>query len=104
MALRLKKNDKVVVLTGKDKGKTGKILRFSAGRERVVVEGVNIVKKHMRKRSENSPSGILEIPAPLHISNVALFCPNCRKGVRVGIKVLEGRTKIRVCKKCGSQL
>ena len=104
MALKLKKNDKVAVLAGKDKGKTGKILRFSHSRMRVVVEGVNIAKKHMRKRSESSPSGILEIPAPVHISNVALFCPNCRKGVRAEIKVLEGKTKIRVCKKCGSQL
>ncbi len=104
MALKLKKNDKVIVLSGKDRGKIGKILRFSDNKSRVVIEGVNIVKKHMKKRSENSPSGIQEIPAPLHISNVALFCPLCKKAVRVGVKVLENKDKIRICKKCGGQL
>jgi large subunit ribosomal protein L24 len=100
MSLRIKKGDKVTVLSGKDRSKTGKVLKFSPEKERIVIEGVNLVKKHIRRRSESEPGGIKEIPAPIHISNVALYCPNCNRGVRFGVKVSDDKTKTRICKRC----
>jgi len=100
MALAIKKGDKVEVLTGKDKGKTGKILEILSGKTRVVVESINMVKKHMRRRSDSEPGGIKEIPLSLHISNVALVCPHCEKGTRLNIKVMSDKTKTRNCSKC----
>jgi len=100
MSLRIKRGDKVVILAGKDKGKTGKVLKVFPKEMRAIVEGVNLVKKHIRRRGENEPGGIKEIPAPLHISNLALFCSNCNRGVRFGIRILEDKSKIRVCKRC----
>ncbi|MBN2120101.1 MAG: 50S ribosomal protein L24 [Candidatus Omnitrophica bacterium] len=104
MSLKIKKGDSVIVNKGKDKGKTGKVLKVILSNSRLIVEGVNIAKKHMRKRSEQQPSGILETPQPLHISNVSLFCSTCKKGVRFSVKVLEDKTKIRLCKKCQNTL
>ncbi len=104
MSLRVKKGDLVVVRKGKDKGKTGKILRVFPERNRALVEGVNLVKKHLRRRGENQPSGIVEIPAPISISNLSLWCNNCKRGVRFSVKILEDKSKLRLCKKCGSVL
>ena len=98
MGAGIKKGDKVQVITGRDKGKTGKVLKFAAGR--VVVEGVNLVKKHLRRRSEGDPGGVKEIPASLNASNVALYCGKCGKGVRFGVKVMKDKTKVRVCARC----
>jgi large subunit ribosomal protein L24 len=100
MSLRIKKGDKVIVTAGKNKGKSGKVLKVSAASARIVVEGLNLVKKHIRRRSENEPGGVKEVPAPIHISNVALFCANCNKGVRFGVKQAKDKSKTRVCKKC----
>lgn len=100
----IKKNDIVMVLRGKDAGKTGRVLKSFPRENRALVEGVNLVKKHMRKRSENEPAGIISIPAPLYLSKLALYCPSCKKGVRVGIKVLKDKSKLRICKKCQSTL
>lgn len=100
MSLGIKKNDKVIVLAGKDKGKTGKVIRVDRENSRIVVEGINLVKKHLRQRRENEPGGIKEVPSPLHISNVALYCSRCGRGVRFSSKILPDKTKIRVCKKC----
>lgn len=102
--LRVRKGDKVVVRAGKDKGKTGKILKVLTAKNRAVVEGVNIVKKNMRRRSEAEPGGIKEVPASLHISNLNIFCPHCNRGVRFTVKQLEDKTKIRVCKRCKKEL
>ncbi len=99
MSLRIKRGDKVVVLSGKDKEKSGRILKVLP-KDRVIVEGVNLVKKHMKKRSEGDAGGIKSIPSSLHISSVALLCPNCNKGVRFEVKVLEDKSKVRICKKC----
>ena len=101
---KIKKNDKVIVLSGKDKGKTGKVLRFNAATNRAVVEGINIHKKHLRKRSEDTPSGIVEVPGTIHISNIALFCPNCKKGTRVSLSISADKSKVRNCKKCNNIL
>ncbi|MFN4197109.1 MAG: 50S ribosomal protein L24 [Caldimicrobium sp.] len=96
----IKKNDMVVVIAGKDKGKMGKVLQVFPRKGRAVVEGVNIVKKHM-KPTPYSSGGIIEKPAPIHVSNLMLYCAKCKKGVKVARKFLEDGTKARVCKKCG---
>ncbi len=100
MSLKIKKGDKIIVIAGKDKGKTGKVLKFNRIKERLIAEGINIVKKHARRRSESEQGGIKEIPAQIHASNVKLFCSNCNKGVRFGIKISDDKTKARICKKC----
>jgi large subunit ribosomal protein L24 len=98
--LRVRKGDTVMVITGKDNNKTGKILRVFSKKDSVVVEGLNIVKKHTRARG-NQPGGIEEKEAPIHISNVMLYCPKCTKPVRVKKTVLENGDKARLCVKCG---
>ncbi len=98
--LRVRKGDTVMVITGKDNNKTGKILRVFSKKDSVVVEGLNIVKKHTRARG-NQPGGIEEKEAPIHISNVMLYCPKCTKPVRVKKAVLENGDKARLCVKCG---
>jgi len=100
MSLKIKKGDKVIVIAGKDKGKSGKVVKSFPKNLRVVVEGVNLVKKHLRRRSESEPGGIREVPRPLSISNVAILCSNCNKGVRTGIKIAKDKSKTRICKKC----
>jgi large subunit ribosomal protein L24 len=98
--LRIKKGDTVMVITGKDNNKTGKILRIFSKKERVVIEGLNLIKKHTRARG-NQPGGIEEKEAAVHISNVMLFCPKCSKPVRIKKAILENGEKVRVCVKCG---
>lgn len=96
----LRVNDKVEVITGKDKGRVGKIIRIDHENDRVFVERINLIKKH-KKASEASQSGqILEIEAGLQISNVMLVCPECSETARVGRRFLEDGTKVRICKKC----
>lgn len=98
--LRIKKGDTVMVVSGKDNKKTGKILRIYSKNDRVLVEGLNIIKKHVRSRG-NAPGGIEEREAPIHVSNVMLFCSKCNKPVRVRRTLLENGEKIRTCAKCG---
>jgi large subunit ribosomal protein L24 len=98
--LRIKKGDTVMVITGKDNNKTGRILRIFSKKERVVIEGLNLIKKHTRARG-NQPGGIEEKEAPVHISNVMLYCPKCSKPVRIKKAILENGEKVRVCVKCG---
>jgi large subunit ribosomal protein L24 len=95
----VRKNDLVMVTTGKDKGKTGKVLRINKKKERLVVEKVNMVKKHV-KPSQKTKGGIMEKEGLIHISNVMIYCEKCSKPVRVGSKLLEDGKKIRFCKKC----
>ncbi len=101
MTLRIKKNDTVQVLLGKDRGKTGKVLRVFPEKERVIVEGINLVKRHTRPNPKNQQGGIVAREAPFHISRVNLFCSRCQKGVRFGVRLLEDGSKIRFCRKCG---
>ncbi len=103
MTTKLKKNDKVRVIAGKDKGREGTIISFVPEKNSVIVEGVRIVKKHV-KASSTSKGGIIEKEAPIHISNVMLICPHCNKPTRVGIKFLESGEKVRYCKKCGETI
>ncbi len=103
--LRIKRGDTVVVVAGKDKGKTGKVLRVLPKRNRVIVEKINFVKKSVRPNPQKGvQGGIVEREAPIHISNVMYYCSNCGQGVRVGFKLLEDGTKVRYCKKCGTTL
>ncbi|UCC95437.1 MAG: 50S ribosomal protein L24 [Candidatus Omnitrophota bacterium] len=104
MSMRIRKGDKVQVIAGKDKGKAGKVLKVLVSGNRVIVEGIALVKKHLRKRSESEPGGIKEIPSSVHISNVALLCPRCERGRRFGIKILKDKSKIRECTKCHQPL
>jgi large subunit ribosomal protein L24 len=95
----VKKNDLVMVTTGKDKGKTGKVLRIVKKKDRLIVEKINMIKRHV-KPSQKSKGGIMERENPIHLSNVMIYCEKCAKPVRVGKKVLEDGKKIRFCRKC----
>ena len=99
---KLKKEDTVQIITGKDKGKRGRILKIFRDTDRVVVEGVNLVKKAKKRRNQQDRGGILEVEAALHYSNVAIVCKKCGP-TRVGYKI-EGENKTRICKKCGEAL
>ena len=101
MSLNIKRNDIVMVIAGKDKGKTGKVLKVIPDENRVVVEHINIVKKHKKAKSQTQPGGIMNIEAPLNRSNVMLYCSRCQKGVRFGTKMSKENKKVRFCKKCG---
>jgi large subunit ribosomal protein L24 len=100
---RIKKGDKVMVITGKDRDKAGKVKSVDLKKNRVVVEKLNMVKRHTRP-GMNTGGGILEKEAPMHISNVMLFCDKCDRPVRVGYKVLADRSKLRICRRCNEQL
>jgi len=104
MVFTVKKNDKVKVITGKDKGRTGKVLHVDKKKKRVVVEGLNIVKKAKRPDQQNQKGGIVELEASIHISNVMVVCPKCGKAVRVKKKKLEDGKKVRICANCGEFL
>ncbi len=102
--MRLKKNDKVMVIAGKDKGKVGKVLRTFPEKNRLIVEKVNYIKRHTRPGGKASKGGIIEKEAPLHASNVMLICGKCTDPVRVGFQRQADGKKVRVCKKCGEIL
>lgn len=98
--VHVKNGDMVMVIAGKEKGKTGKVSHVLPGKGRVLVEGLNVVKRHTRPNRTNSSGGILEKEAPLSVSNVMVFCKSCNKASRVGNKTLDDGAKVRFCKKC----
>jgi len=98
--IHLKKDDKVKVITGKDKGKIGKVLKVDRKKGRVLIENINIVKRHTRPNAQNRQGGIVESEAPVHWSNVMLMCNKCLEQVRVKVKILDDGKKKRVCRKC----
>ena len=98
--LHVKKDDVVMVIAGKEKGKTGKVLRVFPGKERVLVENLNVVKRHTRATQANASGGIIEKEAPLNISNVMVICGACNKPTKTGIRTSDGGTRARFCKKC----
>lgn len=102
--VHVRKGDTVLVIRGKDVGKKGKVLRVLPAEGRVIVEGVNIVKRHTRPTREIPQGGIIEKEAPIHSSNVMLFCNKCNKPTRVGKRILENGKKERICKKCEESL
>jgi large subunit ribosomal protein L24 len=97
--MHIKKNDTVKVIAGREKGKTGKVLGVTKDKNRVLIEKINLMKKHQRPDAKGK-GGIVEKEAPLHVSNVMLVCSKCNTGVRVGNKTLEDGKKVRVCNKC----
>jgi len=98
---KIKRDDTVIVISGKDKGKKSKVLRVIPKDKKVIVDNVNVVKKHQRPTQKMREGGIIEQPSPIDISNVMLVCPNCDQKTRVGFKFLEDGSKVRYCKKCG---
>lgn len=101
--MKIKKNDQVKMLAGKDSGKTGKVGSVFPNENKIIVEGLNLVKKHMRPRREGEKGQRVEVPRKIQISNVALICPKCGKTTRVGFKI-AGENKARICKKCNSEI
>ena len=95
----VKKNDLVMVTAGKDKGKTGKVLRIVTKKDRLIVEKINMIKRHV-KPSQKAKGGIMERESPIHVSNVMIYCEKCAKPVKVGNRILEDGKKIRFCRKC----
>jgi len=102
--MKIKKGDKVRVLAGKDRGKEGEVMFAFPAKNTVIVEGVNLVKKHQRPQGENQPGGIIDKDMPMHVSNVAVISPKDGKPTRVGYKILADGTKVRVCKRTGAEL
>jgi large subunit ribosomal protein L24 len=99
-SFHIKKNDIVKVVAGKDKGKSGKVLRVVYKKDRAIVEKLNMIKRHMKPSQQNRQGGILEKEAPVHISNLMLICAKCTDPTRVGYRILEDNKKVRFCKKC----
>jgi len=101
MKANLKKDDTVLVIAGKERGKTGKVVRVMRERDKVVIERINMIKRHRKPTGPQNPGGIVEKEAPLDVSNVMLLCRACEKPVRVGRKRLEGGSHVRMCRNCG---
>jgi len=99
--MKIRRDDTVLVIAGKDKGKTGKVRQSFPTEGRVIVDGVNIVKRHMKPQGTTRQAGIIEREAPIRISNVMLICTKCSHPIRIGFRPLEDGTKARVCRRCG---
>lgn len=106
--MKIKKGDQVLIITGKDRGRKGKVIKSLPKEEKIVVEGLNIIKKHTKPKKQGEKGQVIEIAAPLLVSNVKLICPKCGKTTRIGYKkVLDPKSKeskVRICKKCGQEL
>ncbi|MFA5737052.1 MAG: 50S ribosomal protein L24 [Candidatus Paceibacterota bacterium] len=101
--MKLKKNDNVIIIAGKDKGKKGKVARVFSDQNKLIVEGVNLRKKRQRPRKQGEKGQVIEMAHPINMSNVQLFCSSCGKGVRLGAKV-DGKKKNRICRGCGKEI
>jgi large subunit ribosomal protein L24 len=97
----IKKNDKVVILSGKEQGKIGNVLKVDSEKGRAIVEKINVVKRHSKPSAANAQGGIIEKEAPIHISNLMIICNKCAEPTRIGKRILDDGSKVRVCKKCG---
>jgi len=98
--MKIRKNDTVIVTAGKDRGKQGKVRRAFPNEDRVVVEGLNMIKRHSRARRATRQAGIIELEAPIHVSNVMLLCDKCGKPTRVGFRFLADGKRVRICNSC----
>ncbi|MCD6283876.1 50S ribosomal protein L24 [bacterium] len=101
--MKIKKGDTVLIITGKYKGRKGKVIQVHPKLGRITVEGINLAKKHQKPKREGEKGQIVEIPKPIDVSNAKLICPKCRKATRVGYRVVEG-IKYRICKKCNQEI
>lgn len=102
--MRIKKDDTVMVISGKDKGKKGKVMVAMPAEQRVIVQGANIVTRHKKPRGQADPGGIVKKEAPIHVSNVKLVCSKCGQPTRISMNVAEDGSKTRICKKCGASI
>lgn len=98
--MNIKKGDKVKILSGKDKGKTGKVLQIFNKKNKISVEGANLLFKNMRPKKQGEKGQKIQFPAALPVGNVVLVCPRCSKNTRISFKILENKKKVRICKKC----
>lgn len=98
--MKIRRNDTVIVIAGKDKGKKGKVRHVFLKKDKLVVEGVNMIKRHSRTSGKTRQAGIIELEAPLHISNVLLLCDKCGKATRIGFRFLDDGRKVRICRSC----
>lgn len=101
--MKFKKGDSVKVTAGRDKGREGKLDRVYKNTDKVLIQGINIYKKHVKKNEQMPQGGVVEIPRPLPVGNVAFVCPKCKKQTRLGYKI-EGKKKVRICRKCGASV
>ena len=101
--MNIKRDDKVIVLSGKDKGKQGKVMIADPKAMKVVVEGINVATKHQKAQKQGQEGGIIKVETPIYASKVQLVCPKCGKATRVGHNIVDGK-KVRVCKKCGAEV
>ncbi len=102
--MQIRKNDSVIVIGGKERGKTGKVLRVLPGKDAVVIERLNMVKRHTKPRGPQQPGGIVEKEAAIHASNIMILCDKCNAPVRIGHKTLADGKKIRTCRRCNEAL
>lgn len=102
--MKIKKGDIVKIISGKDRGKQGKVLSAFPKTQKIVVEGVALRKKHQRPRRQGQKGEVVTLPSPIHVSNAMLFCRNCGRGVRAGYQILEGGRNVRICKKCKNEI
>lgn len=101
---RIKRDDQVLVISGRERGKQGQVREVLPRQERVIIQGLNMVKRHRRAQGPQTPGGIIEKEAPIHLSNVKLICPACQKPARVGARKRADGARVRVCKQCGEDI
>lgn len=101
--MNIKRNDTVKIIAGKDRGKTGKVTNVFPKKEKIVVEGVNIHKKHTKPKRQGQKGQTIQMPMPIHVSNAMIVCRGCNKAVRINKKII-GVKKVRICKKCGGEI
>jgi large subunit ribosomal protein L24 len=98
--MKIQKNDNVLIIVGKDKGKKGKVRKAIPGKDSVIVEGLNLIKRHSKTKGKTRQAGIIELEAPVHISNVMVICNKCNKPARIGYRLLEDGKRARYCHNC----
>lgn len=101
---RIKKNDIVMITSGKDKGKSGRVLQLDRDASCALVEGINLVKKHVRRIKDSQQGGIMQVERPLPLSNIMPFCKNCNRPVKVGYRIAQDKTKSRFCRRCSQSI
>lgn len=102
--MHIRKNDSVMVIAGRERGKTGKVLRVLPDKDAAIIERVNLIKRHTRPKGPQQPGGIVEKEASIHASNLMIMCDKCNAPVRIGRKILADGKKIRICRRCGEAL